>query len=63
MIFEWFIFFRLVVTLYATLGQDALIHGINETEASMIITSFGLLPQVKVSGNIVHIYFIMYSWS
>lgn len=36
-----------LVTLYATLGEDALIHGINETEVSCIITSQELLPKFK----------------
>lgn len=36
-----------IVTLYATLGDDALIHGINETEVSCVITSQDLLPKFK----------------
>lgn len=36
-----------LVTLYATLGEDALIHGINETEVSCVITSQELLPKFK----------------
>ncbi|CAG5133872.1 unnamed protein product, partial [Candidula unifasciata] len=36
-----------MVTLYATLGVDALIHGINETEVSLVITSFELLPKFQ----------------
>lgn len=36
-----------LVTLYATLGEDALIHGINETEVSCVITSQDLLPKFK----------------
>jgi len=36
-----------LVTLYATLGDDALIHGINETEVTCIITSQDLLPKFK----------------
>ena len=36
-----------LVTLYATLGEDALIHGINETEVSCIITTQDLLPKFK----------------
>lgn len=34
-----------LVTLYATLGQDAIIHGINETEATHVITSQSLLSK------------------
>ncbi|CAG5114678.1 unnamed protein product [Candidula unifasciata] len=36
-----------VVTLYATLGIDAIIHGIRETEVSVVITSFELLPKFQ----------------
>ncbi|KFM78781.1 Long-chain-fatty-acid--CoA ligase 3, partial [Stegodyphus mimosarum] len=36
-----------VVTLYATLGEDGLIHGITETEVTHIITSVELLPKLK----------------
>lgn len=35
-------------TLYATLGDEAIIHGINETEASMVITTQDLLPKFKL---------------
>ncbi|KAF6040391.1 ACSL3 [Bugula neritina] len=36
-----------VVTLYATLGDEAIIHGINETEVTHVITSGDLLPKFK----------------
>uniref|UniRef100_T1IN94 long-chain-fatty-acid--CoA ligase n=1 Tax=Strigamia maritima TaxID=126957 RepID=T1IN94_STRMM len=36
-----------IVTLYATLGEEAIIHGINETEATVVITSHELLPKFK----------------
>lgn len=36
-----------MVTLYATLGEDAIAHGINETEVSIVITSHDLLPKFK----------------
>lgn len=36
-----------IVTLYATLGDDAIIHGINETEVTCVITSQELLPKFK----------------
>ena len=36
-----------VVTLYTNLGEDAVIHGINETQAETVITSHGLLPKFK----------------
>ncbi|PIK55781.1 putative long-chain-fatty-acid--CoA ligase 4-like, partial [Apostichopus japonicus] len=40
-----------VVTLYATLGEDAIIHGINEAEISLIITSASLLPKLQAVQN------------
>lgn len=36
-----------IVTIYATLGDEGVIHGINETEASIVITSHELLPKFK----------------
>lgn len=36
-----------VATLYSTLGEDGIIHGINETEVSHIFTSQELLPKLK----------------
>ncbi|CAG4981842.1 unnamed protein product [Parnassius apollo] len=36
-----------VVTIYATLGDDAIAHGINETEVSTVITTHELLPKFK----------------
>lgn len=36
-----------VVTIYATLGDDAIAHGINETEVDTVITSHDLLPKFK----------------
>lgn len=36
-----------MVTLYATLGEEAIAHGINETEVSIVITSHDLLPKFK----------------
>jgi len=36
-----------IATLYATLGQDAMVHGINETEVTHIITSYDLLHKFE----------------
>lgn len=36
-----------VVTLYATLGEDGLVHCIKESEVSFLITSADLLPKIK----------------
>lgn len=45
----WKLFLCLsVVTLYATLGEDAIIHGVNESEVTHVITSADLLPKFQV---------------
>lgn len=36
-----------MVTIYATLGDEAIAHGINETEVSTVITTHDLLPKFK----------------
>lgn len=36
-----------LVTIYATLGDEAIAHGINETEVDTVITSFELIPKFK----------------
>lgn len=36
-----------VCTLYATLGEDAIVHGINETGVRHVITSHDLLPKFR----------------
>ena len=36
-----------LVTLYTNLGDDAVIHGINEAEVETVITSHELLPKFK----------------
>ncbi|KAJ8960894.1 hypothetical protein NQ318_020193 [Aromia moschata] len=36
-----------LVTIYATLGDEAIAHGINETEVTTVVTSFDLLPKFK----------------
>ncbi|KAK4296954.1 hypothetical protein Pmani_030592 [Petrolisthes manimaculis] len=35
-----------VVTLYSTLSDEGIIHGINETEVSFILTSYNMLPRL-----------------
>lgn len=37
-----------MVTLYATLGEDAVIHGLNETECEFVLTSHDLMPKFRV---------------
>lgn len=36
-----------IVTIYATLGDDGVTHGVNETEVDTIITSHELMPKLK----------------
>lgn len=36
-----------LVTIYATLGDEAIAHGINETEVTTVITSYELMPKFK----------------
>lgn len=36
-----------MVTLYATLGDDGVVHGVNQTEVEMIVTSHELLPKFR----------------
>ncbi|KAK6102027.1 AMP-binding enzyme family protein [Brugia pahangi] len=55
---DWFItafsLFRInvpVVTVYATLGEEAIAQAINETEATLLITSAELLSKIAVIGK------------
>lgn len=36
-----------IVTIYATLGDDGIVHGIKETEVEIVITTHELLPKFK----------------
>jgi long-chain acyl-CoA synthetase len=40
-----------LVTLYANLGDDAIVHGVNETEVTHLITSHELMPKFR---NVLH---------
>ena len=46
-----------VVTLYATLSNGAIVHGIQETDVKCVITSIDLLPKFEVS-SLLNILFI-----
>ncbi len=35
------------MTLYTNLGEEAVVHGINQTKATHVITSHDLLPKFK----------------
>jgi len=43
-----FFLFIVVVTLYATLGEEAIVHAVAETECSIVITSSELLLKFQV---------------
>jgi len=51
-----------VSTLYTNLGEEAVCHGINETEVSVVITSHALLPKFKTildnCPKVTHVIFI-----
>lgn len=51
---EWMLsaqaIFRLgatISTLYTTLGDDGIVHGINETQVTHIVTTFDIIPKIK----------------
>ena len=37
-----------MVTLYTNLGEEAVVHGLEETEAELVITSHELLPKYAI---------------
>ena len=41
------IFSFVVVTIYATLGDDALVYGLNESEANVVVTDASLIQKLK----------------
>ncbi|OXA53455.1 Long-chain-fatty-acid--CoA ligase 4 [Folsomia candida] len=51
-----------VVTLYATLGEEAVIHALNETECPVVLTSEELLPKFRTileqTPHIKHVIFM-----
>lgn len=50
-----------VVTLYSTLGEEGIIHGINETEVTHVITSQDLVPKLKkILPNVPSVTHIVY---
>jgi long-chain acyl-CoA synthetase len=66
---EWFLSAQAILrigasitTLYSTLGEEGLIHGINETEIKQIITTEDLLPKLaqilKQTPNIQKIIYV-----
>lgn len=36
-----------IVTIYATLGEEGITHGVNETEVNVLITSHELVPKIR----------------
>jgi len=50
-----------VVTIYATLGDEAVAHGINETEVEFIITDVELLPKLATfADRLTNVKYIVY---
>lgn len=49
------------MTLYATLGEDAVVHGLNETESTVVLTSEELLPKFKsILNKTPHVLHLIY---
>ena len=44
---EIYIFYFIVVTIYATLGDEAIIYGFNEAESTIVMTDAALMPKLK----------------
>lgn len=42
-----------IVTIYATLGEEGITHGVNETEVDFIITSHELMPKLRAVLNTI----------
>ena len=66
---EWFITAQAcfkqgfpVVTLYTNLGEEAVVHGVNETEVTHIVTSHELLPKfrniLKQTPKVTHVVYM-----
>lgn len=50
-----------VVTLYATLGEEAIVYGINQAEVEVVITDGHLLPKLQaVAAQLTNIKTIIY---
>ena len=49
------------MTLYTNLGEDAVVHGLNQTQATHVITSHDLLPKfrgvLKQTPHVTHVVF------
>ena len=46
---------RSVATVYATLGEQAIAHAINETQSTTLVTTQELLPVIVVRTNSVQL--------
>lgn len=50
-----------VVTLYSTLGDEGVIHGVRQTEVELIVTSHDLLPKFRtLLAECPHVKYIVY---
>ena len=46
-----YIFYFIVVTIYATLGDEAIVYGFNEVESTIVMTDAALMPKLKNLGS------------
>ena len=44
-------FYFIVVTIYATLGDEAIVYGFNEVESTTVMTDAALMPKLKNLGS------------
>ena len=44
-------FYFIVVTIYATLGDEAIVYGFNEVESTIVMTDAALMPKLKNLGS------------
>lgn len=46
----------ILATLYASLGEEGIVHGLNELESSILLTSNDLLPKIaRIRGQLKHL--------
>ena len=45
------IYFFIVVTIYATLGDEAIVYGFNEAESTIVVADAALMPKLKNLGS------------
>ena len=48
---KYIYFYFIVVTIYATLGNEAVVYGFNEVESPVVMTDAALMPKLKNLGS------------